>query len=184
MRWLRGAALGMAVALAGPAAAEIVLFGGPSFLGMVAADDVSSVKSELLRGASPNAADSRGQTPLMIAAANGNGEMTGLLLRHGARVGDADALGNTALIRAVESGADEVVDQLMAAGANVNKANRQGVTPLMAAARAGRDDFVDRFLKSGAKVDQLDFAGRSALAWAQDGRNANVVRLLKAAGAR
>ena len=53
-----------------------------------------------------------------------------------------------------------------------------------AAARGGRADIVDRLLKAGARVDRADFTGRTALTWAQEGRNARVTTLLRGAGAK
>ena len=56
------------------------------------------------------------------------------------------------------------------------------MTPLMEAARTGRLEVVQRLIKAGAQVNRLDFTGRSALAWAQEGRNPRVTSALQQAG--
>ena len=48
------------------------------------------------------------------------------------------------------------------------------MTPLMEAARTGQLEVLQRLIKAGAQLNRLDFTGRSALAWAQDGRNTRV----------
>lgn len=73
-----------------------------------------------------------GQTPLMLAAYDGDGELVGLLLECGAPVDDADDEGMTALAWAakVEHGNSAAVDRLLAAGADPARRDASGRTPL------------------------------------------------------
>lgn len=73
--------------------------------------------------------NSRGQTPLHIAAMRGNCWIAEYLLRHGANVNSRDDLGYTPLHYASTSG---MRDKLLRHGANVALINYDGQTPLSA----------------------------------------------------
>ena len=51
----------------------------------------------------------------------------------------------------------------------------------MMASAAGYYDVVQLLLDSGAIANILDYTGRSALDWARDGRDQDIIRLLKKA---
>ena len=63
----------------------------------------------------------------------------------------------------------------------MNHQNGQGQTSLMMASAAGYYDVVQLLLDSGAIANILDYTGRSALDWARDGRDQDIIRLLKKA---
>lgn len=169
---------------AAPVHAEIVLFQAPDIIKAAAKDDVDAVRQLLMRGTNADTHDASGKTSLIIAATSGNLSLIDVLLDHGANLNATDKVGNTALMWAAERGDAAVVERLIEGGANVNKENRQGMTPLMAAARSGRLDAVRALLDAGARPEILDFTGRSARMWAQDGRNPRVVDVLAAAETR
>uniref|UniRef100_UPI00358FAFFD ankyrin repeat domain-containing protein 46-like n=1 Tax=Myxine glutinosa TaxID=7769 RepID=UPI00358FAFFD len=93
----------------------------------------------------PTSADSRGRSPLHVAAARGHASVCGALLRAGAESGATDAQGNTALHLC---GHGETARLLVAAGLRADTCNHQGATPLMMARRRGVPDDVLRLLEA------------------------------------
>ena len=69
-------------------------------------------------GADLERADSRGRTPLILAASLGRGELIGPLLERGAKVDARGADGKTALHFAAAAGAGEIAMRLLEAGAD------------------------------------------------------------------
>jgi ankyrin repeat protein len=88
------------------------------------------------RGASVDAADWYGNTPLIVAAYHGQAESVKLLLRQGAAVDAAGRDGCTALAAAAYSGKLAVVQALLAGGATASTPCASGDTPLSIARRA------------------------------------------------
>jgi TonB family protein len=80
--------------------------------------DALPLKTLLNAAANPNISDSRGFTPLIIAAAEGKTEFVKLLLEKGADVNAKDKNGATALSYAKAKGYGEVVKLLEKAGGN------------------------------------------------------------------
>ncbi|MEZ0496315.1 ankyrin repeat domain-containing protein [Sphingomonas sp. IW22] len=72
----------------------------------------------LQKGANPNLGDSRGETPLLIAVANGFDEGVDILIRYKANLDASNSAGETPLIRAVQMRRFEMVRQLLKAGAD------------------------------------------------------------------
>ena len=88
-------------------------------------------------GAQVDMANSRGETPLMIAA------------------------------KRTRKGADDIIALLLAAGADVNASTDNGTTALISAAHAGKSGTVLQvFLDAGADVNARDTNGYSALMYA------------------
>jgi hypothetical protein len=77
---------------------------------------VKLVKLELEMGASPNAPDSRGMTPVHYAAATGNCEVVKSLMEYGGNANVASNSGDTALSLAVANRRIEVIRLLLAPG--------------------------------------------------------------------
>lgn len=178
------AAAGFVAAPSRPAQAEMLLFQSPDLFKAVNKNDLALARAAVLKGEPANPVDGQGRTPLMVATANGSAEMVKLLLNYRAHVNAADKVGNTPLHYAAQAGDGEIIGLLTAKGAKVNQENKQGVTPLMTAARFGAAGAVERLLKAGARVDVADYTGRTALGWADEGRNARVNTLLRNAGAK
>ncbi|KAG2008801.1 ankyrin repeat domain-containing protein 50 [Coprinopsis cinerea AmutBmut pab1-1] len=117
--------------------------------------------------------DSRGETALFKAAANGHELATQLLLkRKVVPIGHKNHRGETALIQAAARGQDLCVGAVLehCDHHDVNSTNNAGQTPLIVAARSGWDRVVDRLLKDervlvGHRAD----TGRTALDWAISG---------------
>ena len=82
------------------------------------------------KGADPNIGDSKGDTPLMIAAGIGFEEAAAQMLRRGAKVDLVNRQGETALSRAVQQRQPRIVELLLRAGANPDKPDHvTGYTP-------------------------------------------------------
>ncbi|WEH42026.1 ankyrin repeat domain-containing protein [Streptomyces sp. AM 2-1-1] len=97
--------------------------------------DTASVRTLLRAGADPEAADAHGNTPLYIAAVQGDADVAEILLRAGARA-DTESGGwgseGTPLCAAACWGSTEVVRVLLAAGADprLREDHGTGRTPL------------------------------------------------------
>lgn len=107
--------------------------------------------------------DSRGNTPLHMAAANGHAELTQLLLQAGADVSATNSAGNTPLHWASTNGRDETVRILLQSGR-----------------RRSDDDNSDVSSSSSFVVDVLrqNKFGRSALTEGFSSENTSVVQAL------
>ena len=114
-------------------------------------DEAAMVRLLLAGGANPNVAGGEGETPLLLAAQNGNADAVKLLLKAGAKVDAAAGNGATALIMASYTGHADVVTVLLAAGANANASLRDGTTALAAANLQGHSDVAGLLKAAGAK---------------------------------
>ncbi|MCC6540482.1 MAG: ankyrin repeat domain-containing protein [Bryobacterales bacterium] len=129
-----------------------------------------------------NAADERGNTPLLDAAAVGNAATVRLLLDAGAKVNAANNLGMTPLLVGAPEPAK--VKFLLDAGADVNAASGMGRTPVIVAASVpGNTAAVAMLLAKGANWKAADKLGMNALMAAAHANNLDAVRLLVAKGA-
>ena len=158
-------------------------------------------------GASINATDSEGYTPIMLACRRGHDGVVRALLARGARqdvslciaadcghtnivellcaapgvaVDAKDSDGMTALHSAVGNG--RILELLCATpGTPVDAQNKSGCTPLMLASWRGREGDVQALLARGARQELRDSDGRTALHYAVLFDDASVVKLLCAA---
>ena len=99
----------------------------------------------LSNGADKDAADKKGDTPLILAARNGFGEGVARLLMSGAQVDKPNRLGETALIVAVQQRQAAVVSTLLKLGANPDK--RDHAAGFSARDYANRDSRTKDMLK-------------------------------------
>ena len=84
----------------------------------------------LTRGADPNMADGKGDTPLTIAAEIGFEEAAVQMIRRGAKVDGTNRRGETALAVAVQQRQPRLVELLLKSGANPDKGDHvTGYTP-------------------------------------------------------
>jgi ankyrin repeat protein len=149
------------------------------------ARDAVAVKALLKNGADVNAAQGDGMTALHWAAANGDSELTQMLLSAGANSRATTRLGGiTAMHMASQGGHAQVVAALITAGADRNAPTTTGATPLMLAARSGSSDTVTTLVETGADIDAKEKGfGQTALMIAAGLDRADVVKLLLARGA-
>ena len=115
----------------------------------------------LEHGASTSALDTVGQTPLHLAAMQGNGAMAELLVNKGANV-DAEVGGWTPLFIAAERGSVDVVQALMASG-GADCGVRGGTSPLILAADNGHVDALKAMIELGGDVNAAGDGGWTAL---------------------
>ncbi|MDT7542223.1 MAG: hypothetical protein QOE33_2127 [Acidobacteriota bacterium] len=139
-------------------------------------DDAVAVKALLDKGADVNARWRYQQTPLFKAAERGNVEIVKLLLEHGADVNVRDTFyGATPITWAADKGHTDVVRALLEKGA-------KGVDDvLFSAVGNGNVELVKVALaKGGLDADTLS----NALSSANENKNAEIIELLKQAGAK
>src|SRR5262245_36375573 len=100
-------------------------------------DDPVETDEALSDGASVDAHDPNGITPLMAAAGRGNIRAAKDLVARGADVGAADKWGNTAIMYACRFDQVEMIDFLLDHGADPAHANASGQTPAAVAESFG-----------------------------------------------
>jgi len=112
---------------------------------------VEAVTALLTRGANVNATDtSKGQTPLMWAAAENHAPVVRVLLSKGADVRARSATGFTALMFAARQGHLASARLLVEAGANVNDRTPEGTPLLTLAVESLRYSTAEFLLEQGA----------------------------------
>jgi ankyrin repeat protein len=157
---------------------------------------IETIGALIKAGANVNAADAIGQTPLMLAARQNQGELVNLLLNSGAKrsLNAKDKDGRSAFFYAAASGWRDsslaIVKVLMANQAIVTEVDEAGETPLMMAAKGASNETVQILLKTGASINAKNKLGQTALMYAVAGYyapnpdTAQTVKLLLANGAR
>jgi len=177
------------------------------------AGDLDQIKRHLHHGTDINQPDRNGETPLQVAAVQGNPVVTRLLVEHGAELETRNRDGRTALEEAVLAGKIQVArlllkqgavldaqdmlfqaigthadfrdlyEFLQARGADMNAPNTLGVTPMLAAIAAQDRLVVKRLIDQGADVNLRGANELAPLAAAVQAGNQDIVRLLKRNGA-
>lgn len=149
------------------------------------AGDLEQVQRLVVEGVDVNEGDKNGETPLIVASLEGQGEIANYLLQRGARIDATNASGLSALHAAAYGGHTDIARLLIAKGAAVNdSSNRFGVTPLHLAAEENHIQVVELLLKSGAEVDRVERNGYTPLTRAGWREHWEIVKLLLASGAR
>jgi ankyrin repeat protein len=130
--------------------------GGPSPILMRLDDDATSdlVWDLINAGAEVNAKTETGETPLMSAAYEQNGEILKTLLDAGADVDSKNEDGQTALMMAAEHGKLQNVRALVLAGADINQIDGEGKNALMLAIE-NEHRTVIRFLRSKGAIESV-----------------------------
>lgn len=129
-------------------------------------------------GASLQARDRLGFSPLSRAATAGQAELVTLFLDRGAAINARGIDGSTPLYQAAEAGRLPIVRQLVEHGADVRLAGRTGITPLAAGAYMGSEPIVELLIEKGADPNAVDNTQKSAIIYAAGKGFADVARLL------
>ncbi len=120
-------------------------------------------------GASLEAKDKFGRTPLISSIQSRNPAVISLLLARGANVQARDSKQGTALLHSAGAfGNVQIMQSLLAAGADVNATDGNGQSALMWAARWGDSARVDMLVKAGADATLRDKQGLTALDYARN----------------
>jgi ankyrin repeat protein len=121
--------------------------------------------------------DTRGSTPVIIAAYNGQLDAVRALALKGADVCAGDAQGQTALMGVSFKGYKEIAS-ILAEKCDVNAQSNAGQTALMFASLFGRTEVVQLLLSKGAKKEMADIQGATAVTLAETQGNQAMVDLL------
>jgi hypothetical protein len=157
-----------------------------SLLHSAAAKGDGDVARALLEaGASVDAVDKQGDTPLHYAAFQGHAVVARALLEAGASVDAFEVQSNTPLLRAAFQGHAVVARALIEAGASVDAVDEEGDTPLHYAADKGHADVARALIEAGASVRAANQQRKTPLHLAADRGHTEVsTALLNAARLR
>jgi ankyrin repeat protein len=146
--------------------------------------DLEQLQKMVVQGADVNKKTTNDETPLMLAALAGNGEIVNYLLQRGANIDARNAAGMTSVHAAAYAGHSDIVRLLAAKGGNLNDAsNRFGVTPLHVASEENHVATVKTLLDLRADVSVVEINGYSALSRSGFREHWDVLKLLLANGA-
>ena len=128
--------------------------------------DLKAVQALLLGGASPEARDPAGFTPLMLAVIHGHPAIVDSLIAGGGRVNVQNRAGLTPLMLAAINNRAAVLRTLIDHGADKNARTRAGWTALTYAAWRGHAEIVRVLLARGADPNVTDREGWTILQYA------------------
>lgn len=141
-------------------------------------NDITGIKFLLNYGIDVNDRDAQGNTPLIVAANSGQKVAVNFLLEKDADVNAQNKAGNTALISACFKGSQAETDLLIEHHANPNIQNVNGVTALIAAVKLGNTEIVKQLLGNGADARLSDRRHKSAVDYAKDLKQSDILDLL------
>jgi ankyrin repeat protein len=116
------------------------------------------------RGASPDAANATGETPLFEAVKVDAPSTIKVLIAAGASAAARDTLGNSSLHAAVRWNAQNAAGALIALGCDINTHNSGGKTPLHDAVRLGMVGIETILITGGANLEVRDTEGHTPFA--------------------
>ncbi|XP_076605011.1 kinase D-interacting substrate of 220 kDa B isoform X4 [Chaetodon auriga] len=155
-----------------------------SLFSYVEEENLAAIKAHLDKFKDVDSRSDNGQTPLMVAAEQGNLEIAQELIRRGANVNLDDVDCWTALISAAKEGHIEVVRELLENNANLEHRDMGGWTALMWAAYKGRTDVAELLLEKGANPNITGQYSVYPIIWAAGRGHAEIVHLLLQHGAK
>jgi TonB family protein len=140
--------------------------------------------SGLVIWASPQSdGDEPSVTPLMRAVRDGESKAFKSLLKQRPDLNAKDSLGWTALYYAATRNDFNMVKALVERGADIAAGDNQGITALMAAAQKGGVKIVKYLIEKGADVNARTKNGLTVLDLVKPFGKAEVIEIIKAAGA-
>lgn len=155
-----------------------------SVINYVEEENIPALKALLEKCKDVDERNECGQTPLMIAAEQGNLEIVKELIKNGANCNLEDLDNWTALISASKEGHVHVVEELLKYGASVEHRDLGGWTALMWACYKGRTEVVELLLSHGANPSVTGLYSVYPIIWAAGRGHADIVHLLLQNGAK
>lgn len=155
-----------------------------SVINYVEEENIPALKALLEKCKDVDERNECGQTPLMIAAEQGNLEIVKELIKNGANCNLEDLDNWTALISASKEGHVHVVEELLKYGASVEHRDMGGWTALMWACYKGRTEVVELLLSHGANPSVTGLYSVYPIIWAAGRGHADIVHLLLQNGAK
>ena len=149
------------------------------------AGDLTRIARLLEEGASLEAVDKHGRTPLKIAADKGAAATVAFLLDKGTDV-NVMSDGESPLHSAALRGNQDVVRVLLDRGGNPNQRDANDKTPLFSAVVNGDAEVITMLLVHGADINarmKPNAIGQTPLMWAANGGKSETVTLLLSRGA-
>ena len=151
-------------------------------------EDLETIKQHIAAGTNINRGDSDGISPLHLSSGyQKSGEITELLLKHGAKVNAERADGATPIHYATFYNQIKSVEPLLRYGANLAARDQSqfGATPLHKAAWRSDPQILELLITEGAEVNSLDLKNQTPLDLAiLHDKEDNVKILLKYRGKR
>jgi len=126
-------------------------------------DGPACLRELIKAGATANALDMLGTTPLHKAVANGDTRALRLLIGCSADVDAANVYGDTPLHRAIANSRVHTVTELLRHGADLDRPNKKGDTPLHTACANGNVALMRALLTAGAVVTSFNLKGYSPI---------------------
>ncbi|KAM4625312.1 kinase D-interacting substrate of 220 kDa B [Polymixia lowei] len=155
-----------------------------SLFSYVEEENLPAIKAHLDKFKEVDSRGDNGQTPLMVAAEQGNPEIVQELIRRGANVNLDDVDCWTALISAAKEGHIEVVKELLENNANLEHRDMGGWSALMWAAYKGRTAVAQLLLDKGANPNITGQYSVYPIIWAAGRGHGEIVHLLLQHGAK
>ncbi len=146
---------------------------------------IQAIRWLLQNGANVNYLDAQGNTPLMVAAWEGHGNLVDLLIKCGAVVNGKNRFGFTALVLAVHYQREAIVKRLLLSGADVNETyETQGAllkNPLVVAGYHDNISIAQLLIKHGADLAVASSRGKLVRDYLLDSDNFAIRSLVDSA---
>ncbi|WP_339722331.1 ankyrin repeat domain-containing protein [uncultured Paraglaciecola sp.] len=124
--------------------------------------DMPTLKAYYGAGLSPNVADKKGYTALILAAYHGETATVNYLLEQAnANACQEDNSGNTALMGAIFKGNFGAIKALIGADCDIDQTNQNGQTAAMFATLFNRTETIAALTEAGADLEAKDSSGNS-----------------------
>lgn len=158
--------------------------GETALMNAVTKGDAAIVNMLIKAGANVSPKNKFGFNAFTQAVAAGNQEMAGILLASGAKIEEGMS-GLTPMQFAASAGNIDMIRFLAKHGADVNHGAKTGEqTALLSAIYGSHADAVEALIALGAKVNTKTKDGDTPLKAAQKGDQEDIIKILKAAGAK
>lgn len=179
----------LAALLAWPLAALAQAYPNDRLRDAARRNELAAFKTLLAAGGNVNAKDEQQDSAFLLAAREGHADIVVAALAAGADVRSLNRYGSTALFGPSYRGHVETVRALLRAPFDLHHVNSLGWTALLEAIVLGQDgpkhrEIVRLLIDAGSNVNQPDRDGVRPLQHAERRGQAEVVQMLRAAGAR